>query len=280
MPRRAWRPAVLAGILAVGPLLAACGDERPPPRAALAGVADRTLAAGSAGFRITSVVVAGPGAEARPLTSEEGMVDFTADRSRSTSAGNGIGWVEARQLSDVSYFRVEQMPPGLAGLAAGTGGGWLKATAATRARLVGPGLEVLDQLVRPDPRTVLGMVAAVGDAAGQPRHEGDLVHHTVDVALGSVTGVPARLEGPVRQAAAALGDQPLRVEAWVDHEHRLRRLAYAVDLAGVDLPAGDTVEGELRTDVELFDFGADVTVAEPPPAQVVDLDALLGRPPG
>lgn len=71
------------------------------------------------------------------------------------------------------------------------------------------------------------------------------------------------------QFTAALGAQDLALDAFVDGEGRLRRLAFEHEL-----PA-ETGGGRQRVEVDLFDFGIPVDITAPPDDQVTDLVAEL-----
>jgi hypothetical protein len=72
--------------------------------------------------------------------------------------------------------------------------------------------------------------------------------------------------------------EPLPFEAWIDDEGRLRRFVLTVDIPGSEATGGGPVSS--TTTLELYDFGADVSVDAPPADQVQDggplLDALRG----
>lgn len=127
-----------------------------------------------------------------------------------------------------------------------------------------------------DSVTELGLEEITLGAGAGPTVDATRYHATVDLRrayeeAGAIVD-PAQFEAFIDQ----MGTDELDVDAWIDDGGRMVRVAYAVPI-----PDGTGATQPMEMVMDLFDFGVDVDVAEPDPAQVVDLADLAGAlPPG
>lgn len=141
-------------------------------------------------------------------------------------------------------------------------------------RMLGPSVNATGS---PDPARLL---AALDDVRGGVERLGD--DEVRDVAVEGFA-FRARADALARDAdlPPASADAEIGVEVWLDADDRVRRLTATLDLADFvppdaadadRVPAG-TDEGVARVVLELFDFGADVTIDVPDPDEVRVLEA-------
>ena len=81
------------------------------------------------------------------------------------------------------------------------------------------------------------------------------------------------LKDAVDELIQRSGITEVPIEVWIDHDNFVRRMKQTLEGA----TAGSGVKMDLTTTTELYDFGTDVNVEEPPASQVVDLQDVLGQ---
>ena len=248
------------------------------PQAILAAAPGRTIAAGSARIAVDAAVqgqikgtFAGDGAFA--FKTEQGRLELDLGPLGLAGAGR----TEVLLDGDVVFLKLGGALPGLGQRP------WVRIDLSQLKKGQGDGIEALRQLRANDPRAVLNELrGATGDAdkVGSESVRGEATTHyrtTVDLDKAAAAS-PQGVRDDLTEVARQLGTSKLAVEAWLDADGRVRRLRYTIDLADLDeeAPAKGAGTGTVVATLELFDFGAEVTVAPPPANQTTDLADLLG----
>jgi hypothetical protein len=200
----------------------------------------------------------------------QGNVDLAADASDFTAGlPMGIGTVEVRTIGSAGYVKVPSDFQGLVG-----GKPWVQVDLPTIDGLAGqqlglPGLGggldvtgMLDWL-----RGVSGNVTEIGT---DTIHGDTTTHYRANVDLTKAAAeAPPAVRAQVEQAAQAVG-QTIPVDVWVDGQGRLRQLIVSVDPGKAQAPDGGVLSGTgpVVVTVDLWGFGAPVTVTAPPADQV------------
>jgi hypothetical protein len=158
---------------------------------------------------------------------------------------------------------------------------WLKIDAEGAAKAAGIDLSELEQFTSDDPRTLLDFLKGASgeiETVGSEELRGvDTTHYRATIDLrnydrlvppGQRKELRDMLGDLVRQAG--LTEMPFDV--WLDDEGYVRKVELSFDAS----PAG--VAGALEASMvfELYDYGADVGIAPPPAADVVDMSKLSG----
>jgi hypothetical protein len=178
---------------------------------------------------------------------------------------------------DVVYLNLGGQLPGLGDRP------WVKIDLDAVAGGRGDSIEALRQLQANDPTAVLnylrgvtGKVTEVGPAEVRGTKT---MHYKASVDLDKASKAsPSEVRDDLAEVIRQLGGTRLPVEAWIDADGRLRRLRYTIDLAELsdDAPAKGSGTGKVTASLELFDFGVEVAVVTPPPAETTDVAKLLG----
>ena len=275
-----WRPLLLVMTVAVSSGACAKGGTVDPssPQATLAAAPGRTIAAGSARIAVDAAVqgqtkgtFAGDGAFA--FKTEQGQLELDLGPLGLAGAGR----TEVLLDGDVVFLKLGGALPGLGQRP------WVRIDLSKLKKGQGDGIEALRQLRANDPRAVLNELrGATGDAdkVGAESVRGEATTHyrtTVDLDKAAAAS-PDAVRDDLTEVARQLGTSKLAMEAWLDADGRVRRLRYTIDLADLDeeAPAKGAGTGTVVATLELFDFGAEVTVAPPPADQTTDLAELLG----
>jgi hypothetical protein len=246
---------VVVGLLLAAGVLAAflVGDERTASErvAAAAGAVEEDDHA----FEVTMEFAGAPLPGGFTLS---GAVDVDTSRARATGTlGLGAGEGQAVPPIDVlvdGRIQYLKLPPELGGdrpwirFDAGAFGGSSPAP--------GAATNPLDALRQLD--AVIGDVERVGEE--KVRGEPTVRFRFVVDALKADPDAAAKLPEEVRA-----GLRRVPTELWLDSRDRPRRLRQSVDL-------GPSAGGKVTTTIELFDFGAPVTIDLPPEDQVRDAD--------
>jgi hypothetical protein len=266
--------------LAVGALApTACGHGNqlvqtrgPEPAAAVAGAAQKSLAAGTQhlGMQVT--------VDGDPMMSMDGAGTADGTRFRGTMEMPGGMSAEYRMVDGTMYmtmsgpdggFDISQMTGGKSWLAIPfddvTGGGMDLGSAAAQQQ---QGLGMLDLL------TEAG--ATVVRVGGDQLEDGTPATHyraTVDVRKSTTSGGVLSDEWG-DMAARLLGDHTA-MDVWVDSDGFARRLEYGVDLADANVP-GVPSSGDLRYVIEFDHYGEPIDVEAPPASDVASFEDVFG----
>ena len=239
-------------------VLTGCGDSGTPtsvdsltPVQAIAQVGERTSAAGTSRFAITTTVDAG-GEEIR--IGGEGAFALDGSKGQLSLEIPGAGEVSLRLLDGTAYLQVPQAP------------GWYsvpfeKLAGSSLATSTDP-TSSLDQLAGAS-----SDVEEVGteDVRGEEttRYRGTL---DMEKALASATGPQ---KAALEKSLASLKETKVPFDAWIDGEGRMRKLTQSLTVEQM----GQT--GTAEVTLEFYDFGTQVDVAAPPAAEVQDGTQLL-----
>lgn len=245
-----------------------------------------TAAAGSARTSVVATVTGLPGRSGPVTFRGDGVIDFTAGRSRSVlamdpdhdGASGGGTELESIVADGLLYVRF----PALASLASASTP-WVRLDPSTGgADRSGPGASAFGPLTDLAGSDVGAPIALLAGVDASSVHEvGTAVTRgasttslraTVDptAATGEDTSVDDR--AALEAFLTGIGARRLEVEVDLDEHDRLRRLVYEHD---VPTPGGPAHQ---RFEMEYFDFGAAVEVSVPPDDQVRDLKVASQGP--
>ena len=246
--------------------------------AVLDAAARLTVAAGTARTESTATLSGVSGLPGPVTLTATGAVDFTGRKAVSTvDLSSLLSGTEADDevRSLVTVFlqgTVLVRSPMLTSLL-GVDTPWMRIDRAT-ASTTGTGADLgrLMQVPGSDGSALVGLLLGVVPGSvhelGQEKVRDETATHfraTVDF-RAAVERAGALTDGDrFEQFTAALGAQDLALDAFVDGEGRLRRLAFEHEL-----PA-ETGGGLQHVEVDLFDFGIPVDITAPPDDQVTDL---------
>jgi len=245
----------------------------------------------------TTSLATGPGAKAvgaasaatRMSGSARALLTVTHDGRTITAAGTGdFGTGDARAEvalandgpgSTITIVRARggiyaRFPQGMNPVAGDKP--WVSVDAPSLARLTQLALGDMGAQVTGAPLDALTYLQAVsGDVTivGPDTTRGEPTTHY----RGAIdpTRVAAQLPEALRPHASKSGAAPvpnLPVDAWIDGQGRLRKLAVSGDPTGATPGEG----GPPTITLELWDFGVKVDATPPPPNQVADVSGLLG----
>ncbi len=291
---RRWRGVVMAGaVLFAG----ACGSSSSEdgatgtkakeltPLEAVVASSNKTVEAKSSRMAFTLLTQGVQGLPGGSLTiTGEGAFDYAGRQGTFTMNVPAIGGMQVGQIEAVSTGSTiyQKFPPQLASALGGKP--WVKIDLDQVGKSAGIDFNSISQASSGDPTQALQFLKGAGAdmvEVGKEQVRGEVVTHyrgTIDMNKAAAAAPPEQQQ--TYQKLAQIYGQPLPVEAWVDGEGRLRKMTYAVDLARLNLPpqagAGQKPTGNFNFTMELFDFGAPVSVTVPPADQVTDFTQLLG----
>jgi hypothetical protein len=204
------------------------------------------------------------------VTTLQGSVDL-ADQTSDLTADlpMGLGTVEVRTIGSVAYVKLPTNFQALVG-----GKTWIQADLPTIDGLAGQQLGLpalgsgLDMTGMLD--WLRGVSSDVTQIGTDIIHGVATTHYRASVDLTkAVANAPAAVRSGVERAAQAVG-QTIPVEVWVDGQGRLRQLTATIDPGNAQAPSdlGPSTTGPVVATVDLWDFGAPVTVTAPPADQV------------
>lgn len=263
---------------------AGCGDEARSPKEVLAGAPAETVAARTS--KVALNVSLGGGGEAVDFKGD-GVFDFKSQRGRLVLDLSSLGLpgdggnTEILFNADVVFMKLPFDVPELEDRP------WVKIDLSELDELSGIDVAQLRQIQSNDPTAALNYLRGVTDdikVVGKEEVRGaSTTHYKAVVDLRKAAReVPADLKDDIAQIAEQLGSDTIDTDVWIDTEGRLRKLQYAVDVSKVEVPTkkGEPApDGTLTATFELFDFGTDADLADPPADQVTDLKDLIERRP-
>jgi hypothetical protein len=260
----------------------ATGDGRVVIGDGLVAAAASTMDAGSARMTMT-MTMSVPGLGPVSVTAD-GVTEFaTGDSQMSMDMGALLaglgdasdgGTVEVRVLDGVVYLRYPEPLASMLG-----GAAWFSIDA--RAALGAQNEGMLGPFGQADPTQYLEYLAAVSSSVEEIGRE--RVRDVETTRYHAVVDFEKAVEDVPRETLAALGIDPetfdehlaqmravvgadMPIDVWVDDGGRARRMHMDMTFDGVSA----------TVDMELFDYGVDVTVEAPPAHEVTDMSAALG----
>lgn len=264
----------------------ACGgDGEKTPQQVLASAPAETVEARSS--KVALNVSVDGGAETVDFKGD-GVFDFKAQRGRlvldlsSLGIPGAGGTTEIVFNADIVFMKLPFDLPQLKERP------WVKIDLRELDELTGIDVSQLRQIQSNDPTAALNYLRGVTDkvtVVGREDVRGqETTHYKALIDLKKAAEeVPAELKDDINQIIDQLGSQTIDSDVWIDDEGRLSKLRYSVDLAKVSAPTkkGEAApKGLLTATFELFDFGTEAEVTDPPSDQVTDLKDLIGgRPP-
>jgi hypothetical protein len=228
--------------------------------------ADELAKSGGAQFRGTTTAEAG-GTEAK--VTFDGRFHFSqrAGEYLVDAAAIGLlgsGQVRALLVDGTMYFSLDALEgEGGRDLA---GKKWLRLDP----HILGEG----GQIGQTDPNgsidALRGVTGEVEDLGTERIRGARTTHYRVRInpAL-AVRNAPDEIREQARAAVRAFGTKAIPAHVWVDHAGRLRKLRLRVGDGTLAYPRGSVA-------FEYFDLGAEVSVAAPPPNEVLDFAEILG----
>jgi hypothetical protein len=283
---RFWLLALL--LLALAPIGAACGSEEegsrersgPSPQQAVVAAGEKTSAVTSYRAEFTVAMDgAVPGAPGRRVTmAGDGDFDTSAGIGRMTfdmsEFSKALG---APDFGDVEFvlqrFVMYMKFPALQQLQPSTKP-WIKFDLRKLAAQQGINLGALQQLGNRDPGQALGYLEAASERVeelGEEEVRGTATtRYRMTVDLEKVAKLNPDLRENVRQAIRE-GIRKVPTEVWVDDDGLVRRMKLTYE----NMQFAPTQRGDMEMTMDLFDFGVDVKLEPPPPAQVTDIETLL-----
>ena len=259
--------------LVLAALLVACsggGDDESEAAAAIRAAPDKTVEAGSARVAL-NVAFSTTGGGGSTVTGA-GEVDLRNRRGTlniDLGAFGPGGTIET--VLDGSNIYVK-LPDGvLPGSRP-----WYRFDLATLGEQVGAGLGALGQLQQSDPTQVLaylrGAAADMREVGEEDVRGASTTHYrgNVDLRRASESLSPDGKKA-VEDAIQALGTSTFPTDVWLDGEGRVRKARFNLDSGEGPISSGSF-------ELELYEFGVDVTVQVPPPDQVTDLTSLIPGP--
>jgi hypothetical protein len=270
MSKRRFASAVAASLA-----LAACGTAT-NVTSLVASSPTKTVAQKTA--RLFEDIVITPATGSVQDITYQGVGDFAAHRTELTLSVAG-------QSGDliVDGTTVYEKIPALASV---LGKPWAKLDLTALGKLAGvSGLGNLVQGQSSDPTQGLQFLRGVTGAITTVGHEvvrGTRTTHyqaTTDLERAA-SRLPADQQATVRQIIDKVGIHNAVVNVWIDGQGRIRRYHYAFDYSTAKpqtgLPGG-ALPKSLALTLELYDFGAPVSISVPPPDQTADLAQALAQ---
>ncbi|HVE47379.1 MAG TPA: hypothetical protein VNA57_11625 [Acidimicrobiales bacterium] len=278
------RRPLLVFLVVVAVLGAACGSEEKTPQQILAGAPAETAAARTSKVAL-NVSVKG-GAESVDFKGD-GAFDFKSQRGRLVLDLSSLGLAGAGGTTEI-VFNADvvfmKLPFDLPQLQAKP---WVRIDLTKLDELSGIDVSQLRQIQSNDPTAALNYLRGATDnvqVLGQEDVRGARTTHykaLIDLQKAAREVAP-QYKDDITQIIKQLGSDTIDSDVWLDDEGRLRKLQYQVDLSKVDLPIQEGAPpptGTLTAVFELFDFGTDIAVADPPADQVTDFQDLMQRSP-
>ena len=186
--------------------------------------------------------------------------------------------VELRLVDKVMYMKY----PAVLAQGMGTDTPWLSMDLGAALGDLGLPQDSLGQFEQTDPTQYLQYLAAVSSDVTEVGHDKlrdvDTTHYhaTIDLtkALDRVPadvaqrlGIdPDQLGKSFEQLRTQAGSDELPMDVWIDANGRLRRMRMEMGAAS----------GGVHIDMEMYDYGVDVSVQAPPANEVTDLFSMLG----
>jgi hypothetical protein len=255
----------------------------------LVDAASTTMDAGSARISM-KMSMAAPGQSDAQITAD-GLTDFATGDMQMTmdmgpllsqlapgQAGSADTSVELRLVDKVMYIKY----PAVLAQGMGTEKPWLSMDLGAALGDLGLPQDSLGQFEQTDPTQYLQYLAAVSSDVTEVGHDKlrdvDTTHYhaTIDLtkALDRVPadvaqrlGIdPDQLGKSFDQLRTQAGRDELPMDVWVDANGRLRRMRMEMGAAS----------GGVHIDMEMYDYGVDVSVQAPPADEVTDLFSMLG----
>ncbi len=179
-------------------------------------------------------------------------------------------------LADTVFYI--ELPPAVASELGGKS--WIKIDLVELGKTQGIDLNQLNSLQGNDPAAALDFLRGASEdtrKVGEEKVRGaDTTHYAATLDLDKAAqSLAPDLRDDFERATAQLGTKQMPVDVWIDDDGRLRKMTYALDTSKLQGAASGGATGKVTTTVELFDFGVEVDVQEPPAEQVTDLSQLL-----
>ena len=257
----------------------------------LEGARSRAAAEKTAHFTQTVTITAASGAA--HTISINGAMDVPSHRIGMTFNLPGMGDMEAVLDGTIIYEKIPQIASMLAGTP------WFKIDPASLKKLAGGGqfgpfLASLDSLLKQaetqDPTSGLSLLAGVSGpvtTVGPETVRGVATTHyrfEVDSAK-ALAKLPADAQAAIKSFTAQLGITTTPMEAWIDAEGRIRKVHATIDTSKSTASPSPLLSGLPATalpkstelTMELFDYGAPVSIPLPAADQVTDFGAALSQ---
>ena len=150
---------------------------------------------------------------------------------------------------------------------------WMKMDLEKLGQQAGLDLGQMMQAGQTDPSQGLEFLRGVSDvqAVGDEEVRGvETTHYTGVVELATLGEEHPELKPSIDQLVEKSGISRVPVEVWIDEDGFVRRMKQTLEGGGSGLPLNMTMT------TDLYDFGTDVSVKEPPADEVVEFSELTG----
>ena len=270
-------PALLLAVVAPACVEQASAQE------IVAEAADATTEAGSSKLVMKIATKVG---EQNVNVNAEGVVDYAQERGRISMdlAALGLpgasGSLEMLLMGKVIFMKLppQGLPPQLQAKP------WVRMDLEALAEKEGFNLGNLDQLRNSNPTNTLGYLRGASEDVKEVGEEDvrgtKTTHYRATVDLKKAAAAEPEAKEAIDQAIEQLGTSSFPMDVWIDDEGRLRRMRHEIDSSkspqGQQAAQAGQPVGKVSVDMELFDFGTKVDVAEPPADQVTEFETLLG----
>ncbi len=270
--------ALLLSLASAAAALSACGAADPVAEAAAA-----TAQAGGAKVEMR-IGFAAPGVPAGAAMTARGEID-TRDGDMQMlidlgALGDALGAsgqagdpnereIEMRVLDKVLYLRM-----GLLAQMLPSGKRWIRLDTREIGKSLGIGVDQMTQYS--DPAKILDFLRASGDVEEVGRERLDDVDTTRYRATIDARRLLEEQRGPQGAGAArgldefldTIGDSAIPADVWIDDDNLVRRMAIKMSMPGQSIAAD--------VQLDLSDYGTEISVKAPPAAEVADGAGLLG----
>jgi predicted small lipoprotein YifL len=263
-------PLIALLVLLVGVVLAGCGSDGPDgsPAEVLAAATKQTQDAKSSRVAID---VSTAGAQPVKVTGE-GVFDYAGKGTLNLDLPFGENGAPARVESIIDGDTVYQkFPPELAARLPG-GKQWLKYSLKDLQESQGGGAAAGTSNDPTQSLTFLRGISGEVTEVGKEDVRGDEATHykaTIDLQKAAAAAGPQK--PAFDQLISQFAGTTFPADIWIDDEGRVRKMVYTADIK----PSGSTAAEKATTSLELFDFGAEVTINPPPASEVTDASELL-----
>lgn len=279
------RPTVLTEIVLVLALvLVACAEQGPEPEPGqLAVIADQTTQAGTARTVMTmNMTMSQFSSEMRM----EGVVDTATEALHVTMRVRITGQGAPRHEVDGEMIALDGVLYHSGGLAQESrpdlpDGHWVRQPMPEG---MGGGTMLPGMPDQNSPMAFVEQLALYGGditTLGRDRVRGTQTTHwrivtTYEEMLQAQASEEVRqqMEDALADAPADMLGTPVVIEVWADDDNLLRRMRMDLDLSAAlagQTPQDQSSEAAMRWDMELYDYGVDVTISAPPEDRVVEL---------
>jgi len=262
-------PLIALLVLLVGVVLAGCGSDGPDgsPAEVLAAATKQTQDAKSSRVAID---VSTAGAQPVKVTGE-GVFDYAGKGTLNLDLPFGENGAPARVESIIDGDTVYQkFPPELAARLPG-GKQWLKYSLKDLQESQGGAAAGTSNDPTQSLTFLRGISGEVTEVGKEDVRGDEATHYKATIDLQKAAAAAGPQKPAFDQLISQFAGTTFPADIWIDDEGRVLKMVYTADIK----PSGSTAAQKATTSLELFDFGAEVTINPPPASEVTDASELL-----